>query len=124
MGKLHRYGPTKYNELVFVLSKLIDSSELRERFWTRVLEELKRSRRNRRVVNLYELNRLTSPNDRVMVLGKLLGVGRLDHPLTVIAIDFSETAYEKVKSAGGTVMYLDQFVAGGERDVSRLKLVG
>ncbi|MCS7094939.1 MAG: 50S ribosomal protein L18e [Thaumarchaeota archaeon] len=124
MGKLHKPRPTKYDGLVSAVSRLADSSEHRERFWERVLEELKRSKRSRRVVNLYELNRTTSPHDRVIVLGKLLGIGRLDHPLTVVAFDFSETAYEKVKRAGGTAIYLDQFVTEGAREVSGYRLMG
>lgn len=112
--------PTRYAQLVRLVSRLAEESP----FWERVLEELKRSRRSRRVVNVEKLNRVTRPNERVLVLGKLLGTGRLRHPLTVIAFDFSEASYRKVQEAGGTPLYLDQFIASGSPNVSGIRLIG
>lgn len=124
MGKLYKPEPTKHARLVAAVGRLADASPERRGFWERVLEELKRSRRSRRAVNLYRLNRHTSPNDKVLVLGKLLGVGRLDHPVKVVAFDFSEAAYRKVREAGGEAIYLDQFISRGEPDLSGFKLMG
>jgi large subunit ribosomal protein L18e len=114
--------PTRYEQLVRSVSRLAEESP----FWERVLEELKRSKRRRRVVNVEKLNRVTKPNERVLVLGKLLGTGKLRHPLTVIALDFSESSYRKVAEAGGKPMYLDQFITsgGGKPDVSGIRLIG
>ncbi|MEN3048171.1 MAG: 50S ribosomal protein L18e [Candidatus Caldarchaeales archaeon] len=124
MGKLYRPEPTRYGRLVAAVGRLADASTERKGFWERVLKELKRSRRSGRAVNLHRLNRLTSPNDKVLVLGKLLGVGRLDHPVKVVAFDFSEAAYRKVRESGGEAIYLDQFISRGEPDVSGFKLMG
>jgi len=39
---------------------------------------------------------------------KILGRGELEHPLTVKAHRFSETAAEKIKKAGGTIEEIDK----------------
>ncbi len=114
--------PTRYAQVIKLVSRLAEESP----FWERVLEELKTSKRRRRVVNVEKLNRVTSPNERVLVLGKLLGTGKLRHPLTVIAFDFSESSYRKVLEAGGKPLYLDQFITSseGKPDVSGIRLIG
>lgn len=109
----------KYQHLVRIVNELAEERD----FWKVVAENLKKPRRKRRVVNLYELNRTTSPNDKVLVLGKLLGTGMLRHPLLVVAFDFSGKSYEKVKAAGGTPVYLEDFVKTNP-DVSGFKIIG
>ena len=79
------------------------------RFWRRILEEAERSRRQRRVVNLYKLNRLTSSGDVVYVPGKVLGTGNIDHPITISAFSFSKKAYEKLMKSGCTVLTTREF---------------
>lgn len=39
---------------------------------------------------------------------KILGRGELNHPLTIKANRFSETAVEKIKKAGGTIEEIDK----------------
>lgn len=72
------------------------------------MEELERA--NRRGVNVYKLNRFTKPNESVIILGKLLGTGELNHPLTVVALSFSKTAYDKVLKAGGKAILIEDFL--------------
>ena len=109
----------KYQHIVKAINKL--SKE--ENFWRVVAENLRRPRRKRRVVNLYELNRLTSPNDKVLILGKLLATGLLKHPLYVVAFDFSDKSYEKVKAVGGSPIYLEDFIKT-KPDISGFKIIG
>jgi large subunit ribosomal protein L18e len=78
-------------------------------FWRRILEEAERSRRQRRAVNLYKLNRLTSSGDVVYVPGKVLGTGSIDHPITISAFSFSKKAYEKLLKSGCTVLTTREF---------------
>ncbi len=79
------------------------------KFWKRVIEEAKESRRKKRVVNLYKINRLTNTGDVVYVVGKVLGIGELSHPVTISAFSFSKTAYLKIKKAGGTILTTEEF---------------
>lgn len=85
----------------------------RSRFWRAVLRHLEASSRRRRAVNIYHLNRVKAPEGGVLVVGKLLGVGVLERPLRVVAFDFSNTALEKVRRAGGEAYYLDEYLEQG-----------
>ncbi|MEM3397470.1 MAG: 50S ribosomal protein L18e [Nitrososphaerota archaeon] len=81
----------------------------KKRFWRKIIEEAERSRRSRRVVNLYKIDRLTDDGDVVYVVGKVLGAGELSHQLTISAFSFSKKAYEKIKKAGGTILTIAEF---------------
>ncbi len=78
-------------------------------FWKRILEEADRSRRQRRTVNLYKLNRLTNSGDVIYVPGKVLGAGNIDHPITISAFSFSKKAYEKLLKSGCTILTTREF---------------
>jgi len=103
--------------------KAIPKPAAKNGFWRRVIEEAKRPRRNRRVVNLYKLNRLTRSGDVVYVVGKVLGSGELDHPITIGAFGFSKKAYEKILKAGGTILTTEEF-AERYPSGSGVKLIG
>ncbi|PUA31982.1 MAG: 50S ribosomal protein L18e [Candidatus Terraquivivens tikiterensis] len=77
------------------------------KFWRAILKE---ANRPRRVVNVYKLNRYTKEGDVVFVPGKLLGLGNIDHPVTVSAFSLSKSAYEKVVRAGGSVLSMEDFM--------------
>lgn len=79
--------------------------------WRAVAEELEKPRRKRRAVNVGRINRYTKPGDVVVVPGKVLGAGILDHPVTVAAYRFSELALEKIRSAGGRAITIKQLVS-------------
>ncbi len=83
------------------------------RFWASVLRHLETSSRSARVVNMYHLNRVEAPGGRVLVVGKLLGVGSLKRPLKVVAFDFSDAAYKKIVEAGGEAYYLEEYLDKG-----------
>jgi large subunit ribosomal protein L18e len=85
----------------------------RSRFWATVLKHLESSRRRRRVVNIYHLNRVAPAGGGVLVVGKLLGVGVLEKPLKVVAFDYSDAAYRKILDAGGEAYYLEEYIDRG-----------
>ncbi len=74
--------------------------------WDYVAELLERPRRLRYEVNLSKINRYTKPGETVVVPGKVLGAGNIDHPVTVAALGFSEQAVEKIRKAGGRVIHI------------------
>jgi large subunit ribosomal protein L18e len=49
------------------------------------------------------VNRYTSEGDVVVVPGKVLGAGDLDHTVTVAAYKFSMAAREKINANGATM---------------------
>lgn len=90
-----------------MLRKLIYTLEKqKKKLWLAVAEELKAPSRKRAYINLYKINKHTKPNDIVVVPGKVLGIGSLDHPVTVVALSFSKSAKEKIEKSGGKVMSL------------------
>nr|AOZ56108.1 ribosomal protein L18E [uncultured korarchaeote] len=76
------------------------------RIWADVAERLRKPRRSRIEVNLWKIDKLTAPNDVVVIPGKVLGEGRLTKPVTVAALTFSESAKKKIAEAGGRALSL------------------
>lgn len=66
-------------------------------FWKRIVKDLEKPSRNRRKVNITKINDCTKDGETVIVPGKILGEGDLDHKVTVVAFQFSESASEKLK---------------------------
>lgn len=78
-------------------------------FWRSVERLLSRPRSRMAEVNVGKIARLTGQGDRVVVPGKVLGKGEISHSVTVAALSFSSAALAKLRSAGCTVMRLDEF---------------
>lgn len=85
----------------------------RSKFWAAVLKHLEKPSRRWKVVNVYHLNRVVPARGKVLVVGKLLGIGALDKPLSVVAFDFSDSAYRKICEAGGEAYYLEDYIDRG-----------
>jgi len=69
--------------------------------WRDIAKRLEKPRRNYAAINLSKINRHTQSNDTVLVAGKVLAAGDLDHSVTVAALNFSSEASSKIKAAGG-----------------------
>jgi len=67
------------------------------KIWKAVANELLKPTRKMREVNIEKINRVTKENDTIIVPGKVLGSGDLDHKVTVAAFNFSESARKKIK---------------------------
>lgn len=106
-----------------MLLKSIPKNARKTRFWKRIIEEIERSRRSRRAVNLYKLNRLTKGGDIVYVPGKVLGTGEIDHPITISAFSFSKKAYEKLARSGSTILTTGEFAERYPKG-SGVKIIG
>ncbi len=66
-------------------------------FWKRISKELQKPTRSIREVNLEKLNKYTKDNEIVLVPGKILGSGKLDHKITVASFSITESAKEKLE---------------------------
>ncbi len=84
--------------LIRELKKL--AIEQNVRLWKRVAEDLEKPTRQRRVVNVFKIDKFARPGEIVLVPGKVLGVGDLTHEVTVAALSFSEEARRKINSSG------------------------
>jgi len=83
------------------------SRETKTPLYRRLAEDLGRSRRSRRTVNISKIARHSSDGSTIAVPGKILSAGSLDHKVTVAAFKFSDKAKEKIEKAGGRCISLD-----------------
>jgi len=72
--------------------------------WKRLALDLEKPTRQRRIVNIYKINKFTKPEETVVVPGKVLSVGELSHKVNVAAFNFSEGAKQKIVNSQGKVM--------------------
>jgi len=72
---------------------------------------LKSARRARPEANLAHLNRIVKDGDVVVVPGKVLGSGVLEHKnVTIGALAWSESVADKAKAAGAKLLSLPQII--------------
>ena len=79
--------------------------------WKRVRELLQNSKRRRVAVNISRVNLNTVDGDIVIVPGKVLGSGFIDHKVTIGAFAYSLVAREKLLNAGCTVLNIEELVS-------------
>ncbi len=91
--------------------------------WRRIASDLMKPTRSRRVVNLSRLNRVTKENEVVIIPGKLLGSGDLSHKLTVAAYQYSDSALEKLKKGGCTIVALTDMLKEKTKG-KRVRIIG
>ncbi len=103
---MRRTGPTNT-----VLQKLIlQLQQSRSPVWVRTAEELSRSTRKRRAVNLSRIERYADAKKVMLVPGKVLSAGTLTKKVSVAAWQFSAQATEKIKAAGGQAMTIEELM--------------
>lgn len=108
-------------KLIEELRKL--SREEDVNLWERIAKELSRSRSNRRRVNVWKINRYTEDGETIIVPGKVLGNGVLEHPVEVAAYRFSTSAKKKIKRVGGKAMAIEDLIKENPSG-SEVKIIG
>ena len=78
--------------------------------WRDVAQRLSSSRRRRVAVNLSRLNRYTKEKETVIIPGKVLGAGKLEHPILVAGFTFSEQAQSKILKAKGKALAISELL--------------
>ncbi len=68
-------------------------------------------KRSRPSVNLDKLDRIAKENESIIVPGKVLGAGRMSKKISIAAVDFSDGALEKLKSAGCKIASIEELLA-------------
>jgi len=108
---VQRTGPSNVHlqGLIQLLRK--QASEQKVGIWKRVAYDLEMPTRNRRIVNLYKLSKYTKENEAIIVPGKVLGTGVLDHRIEIAAFSFSGGAREKIAKARGTCLSIPELLA-------------
>ncbi|BDC35407.1 MAG: 50S ribosomal protein L18e [Candidatus Methanoliparum thermophilum] len=102
----------KSNPLIIdQINKLLTKSrEENAKIWKDVAQRLNSPTRSMIAVNIGKINRYADKDKIVLVPGKVLGSGTIDHPVTVSSINFSKTAYKKIIDSGGRCLTIDELV--------------
>ena len=104
---MKRTGPTNQHLAGLIQELRKKANEHKSLIWKRLADDLARPTRQRRIVNLYKLNKHTKEGETIIVPGKVLGVGELNHKLTVAAWSFSGNAFEKINKVGKAIPIAD-----------------
>jgi large subunit ribosomal protein L18e len=78
--------------------------------WLALGEMLERSGSNKVEVNLSRIAKHTQNGSIVVVPGKVLGSGMIDHKVTLCAFSLSQNAAKKIINAGGKIISIKEFV--------------
>lgn len=78
--------------------------------WRDIALRLERPSRNYPEVNLSRINRFKKDNEMILVPGKVLGAGEINHPLTIAALRFSGSARNKITGTGGTCLSIEELM--------------
>jgi large subunit ribosomal protein L18e len=78
--------------------------------WKRVHELSAVPARSRRVVNIYKINKYSKEGDNVIVPGKVLSEGRMEHKVNITAMEFSSAALVRLRSSQCSVKKLDEML--------------
>jgi len=79
------------------LKLLVDTLRKKGSFWQEVSVMLVRSKRQSIKVNLAKLEKETKDGDVIVVPGKILGSGIINHKLTLGALSYSLSVKDKMK---------------------------
>ena len=119
----YRTGSTnpQLQQLIVELKKKAATEQVG--LWKRVASDLERPTRIRRSVNLSRINRFTQDNEVVLVPGKVLGSGLIDHKITIAAFAFSEGAREKLRSKNCDILSIEELLAKNPK-VATVRIIG
>ena len=107
---MKRTGPTN-PELQDVIQLLKKEGSIKQvALWKRIAEDLEKPTRKRIEVNLSRVSRVTQPNETIIVPGKVLGAGGMQHKLVVAAFAFSQGARDSIQAAKGTCMSIPELI--------------
>jgi len=76
------------------------AAKRKSNLWRRIASDLERPTRQRRVVNVWKIDKFAGEGEIVVIPGKVLGVGELSKKVKVAAYTFSEDALKKIKEKG------------------------
>jgi len=86
------------------------SQEHEAKIWREIADRLARSRQRRATVNVSQLSRHTRDGETIIIPGKVLGSGEIDHPVKVAASAFSEKAKSKILGAKGKCLSIQELL--------------
>ncbi len=107
---MKRTGPTNPLTKALIEELGVKARKEENAFMKEIANRLSKPTRARAAINLDRISRLTKKGETVMVPGKVLAKGALAHPVTISALEFSESARKKIAAAGGKAVKIEEFI--------------
>ncbi len=123
MSPKKRVKTTNPNLISLIRLMKKTSRENEVALWRDIANRLSKPRRGRIAVNISHLNRYAKDNDIVIVPGKVLGAGLIDHPIKVAALDFSEEAQSKILKTKGKCLSITELIKLNPKGTN-VKIIG
>ncbi|MEK6863597.1 MAG: 50S ribosomal protein L18e [Nanoarchaeota archaeon] len=101
-----RTGPTNYQLKELLVQ--IESRAQQSKFWARIKHDLQKPTRQRRVVNVYKIEKYARDGETIVVPGKVLSLGNLTKKVEVAALNFSDEAKKKIEDAKGKTLSIQE----------------
>ncbi|MBY8981538.1 MAG: 50S ribosomal protein L18e [Candidatus Lokiarchaeota archaeon] len=99
-------GPTNY----YTRKLIRDLWKTKRRIWRKISKKLSSPKTNRIEANLRRINKKTKQNDVIIIPGKVLGFGELNHKLTIACLNSSKSAKEKVIASGSKLISIEELL--------------
>jgi len=99
------------NELQGLIDELKKQSSVQKvKLWNRLASELSGPTRQRRVVNLYKIDKFAKDEETIIVPGKVLGTGEITRKISIAAYNYSSQALEKLQNGKCKVMTISEIL--------------
>ncbi|MBD3195489.1 MAG: 50S ribosomal protein L18e [Candidatus Lokiarchaeota archaeon] len=99
-------GPSNYYQRKLVR----DLWKTKRRIWRKLSKKISGPKRNRVEANLKRINNKTKSNDIIVIPGKVLGVGELEHKLTIACLNCSKSAKQKILESGSELISIEELM--------------
>ena len=110
--------------LVKTITELKEASRKNEApLWRSIANRLEGSSRNWPSVNVSKLEYNVSKNGKAVIPGKLMGTGIVTKKMTVAAYSFTNSAKEKIQSAGGKCLTYNEMIKAAPKGTD-VKVIG
>ena len=103
-------GRTDPNKIALIRILRGAAAKNKAKIWAILASEMSKANRRRVAINISRLNRVSSPGEILLIPGKVLGTGLLNHKLEVAAESFSKTAQIKIDNAGGQCLTIEELL--------------
>lgn len=88
----------------------VASAKNKAPIWSKLAQFALKPKSAKRVVNLTKINDLTKDNAVVIVPGKILATGKIDHKITLSSFSISNSAAKKVIESGGKILSFSEII--------------
>ncbi len=92
-------------------------------FWKSVYKKVAVPARRSASVDIYKIGKYSKDNDIVVVPGKVLGSGKLDHKVRIAAIDYSASAEKALRGSGSSIMSINELYDLTNKEKSKINII-